>query len=123
MQSSRKLLLLLVILTLPALLILAGCACKRCEQEQDRILVQWGEPEQTELQQDSHLFTETWYYWEVGRTVIFLWDDRECSCDASTYTFTPEEGEGARATENAGSPKNATLAGRFHSAPPHPYRP
>ncbi|MBN2170937.1 MAG: hypothetical protein JW819_06435 [Candidatus Krumholzibacteriota bacterium] len=69
----------------------AGCgACRRCDQERERYLREWGEAEDTERVQEGELVTETWYYWSRGRSVVFFWDERDCACEVSTYTFTPE---------------------------------
>lgn len=67
---------------------LAGCGdCLRCDQERDRTLTQTGEPDERSTQVDGHIMTETWIYWEESRSVVFLWDDRDCSCDVSVYDF------------------------------------
>lgn len=67
---------------------LPGCGdCPRCEKEQDRVRTQLGTPDETESRRDGHLVTETWFYWESERSVVFLWDERECSCGVSEYDF------------------------------------
>ena len=119
MTYARKRTLLIFGLLLPILTLLAGCSCKHCEQEQDRFLGQWGEPEETELSRSGHLLTETWYYWEDSRTVVFFWDDRDCACDVSTYTFTPAEREGAE----PGEEPEPALTLHFRTARTNPFRP
>ncbi|MCB1163820.1 MAG: hypothetical protein R3C71_13770 [Candidatus Krumholzibacteriia bacterium] len=78
----------ITLLTLGLVAAASGCSeCLRCDKEQDRVLTQMGPPEETESRQTGHLVTETWYYWEQNRSVVFLWDDRDCSCSTSTYVF------------------------------------
>jgi len=79
---------ILLILALAAGTLLAGCGeCVRCDKEQDRVLAERGTAEETESRRDGHLITETWFYWEQGRSVVFLWDERDCSCSVSEYTI------------------------------------
>ena len=80
------------------LLVLPACACRHCEREQDRLLTQWGHPEQREIRKDDNLVTETWRYPSSDRTVVFLWDDRDCSCNVSTYSI-PGGREGAQSPD------------------------
>jgi hypothetical protein len=89
--------------------LLAGCDdCVRCEKEQDRVLTELGPPEETESRRDGHFITETWFYWEASRSVVFLWDDRECSCSVNHYEI---EADGA-----------ARPALRFETTSGAPYR-
>ena len=84
----------LAISILPLILIasLAGCGeCLRCEQEKDRTRTQMGEPSEKSTRVDGNIVTETWIYWEDNRSVVFLWDDRDCSCDVSVYDFEDPE--------------------------------
>jgi hypothetical protein len=83
------------LLALAVASLLAGCGdCVRCDQEQDRKLAEWGTPDETESRRDGHLLTETWFYRETKRSVVFLWDERDCSCSVSEYTI---EADGAAA--------------------------
>ena len=67
---------------------LAGCGeCLRCDQEKDRTHTEMGEPSETSTRVDGHIATETWIYWEENHSVVFLWDERGCSCDVSVYDF------------------------------------
>ena len=85
---SRTVLLLLLALGILPAVVLTGCSdCLRCDKEQDRVLTQMGPPEETESRRTGHVVTETWYYWEESRSVVFLWDERDCSCSTSTYVF------------------------------------
>ncbi len=70
---------------------LAGCGeCLRCDQEKDRIHNEMGEPSENSTRVDGHIATETWIYWETNLSVVFLWDERDCSCDVSVYDFTED---------------------------------
>ena len=95
---------LLIVAALPA----SGCHCWRCERERERTLIGWGEPEERTVERSGHFFTETWFYWDSRRTVVFLWDDRECTCSVDTYVF--DEGG---VTQTLG----------FRTASPYPLRP
>jgi len=73
---------------LAAAAFLPGCGdCVRCEKEQDRVLAEQGVPDESESRRDGHFITETWFYWEQERSVVFLWDERDCSCSVSEYDF------------------------------------
>ncbi len=66
----------------------AGCGeCLRCDQEKDRRRTEMGEPSEKSTRVDGHIATETWIYWESDLSVVFLWDERDCSCDVSVYDF------------------------------------
>jgi len=90
MNPCRKIILLVLA---AALSLTLGCACKRCEQEKERLVTQWGRPESSEVARSGHLITETWFYTEAERSVIFQWDERECGCDVNTFFF--DDGEPA----------------------------
>lgn len=91
-MTPRTLSILALLLAIP---LLAGCSdCLRCEQEMDRTRIQMGDPEASEFRRDGNILTETWFYYEDARSVVFLWDDRDCSCNVSVYIF---EGGEARA--------------------------
>lgn len=81
-----------MILPLLILALFSGCGeCTRCDQEMDRTRNQIGDPDAKEFRREGHILTETWFYWEDDRSVVFLWDERDCSCDVSTYLFEGEE--------------------------------
>ena len=67
------------------LVFLAGCSCRHCDQERERTVLERGEPLDREVERDGTLFTEAWYYWQDDLTVIFFWDERDCSCEMSIY--------------------------------------
>ncbi len=100
-----------LVLVLAASALLAGCGdCVRCDKEQDRTLSEWGPPDETESRRDGHLITETWFYWERDRSVVFLWDERDCSCSVNEYSF--EEGaspEPLSRAETSGAPRHQQL--------------
>ena len=100
----RSLRLLIPGLLLALLVLLPACKCRHCEREQDRLLTQWGSPEIQEVRKDDHLVTETWRYPATDRTVVFLWDDRDCSCNVSTYSIPGSREEEPTLIEEAGLP-------------------
>ncbi len=101
---------LLAILLALAAGLLAGCGdCVRCDKEQDRVLTEMGTPEETESRRDGHLITETWFYWEENRSVVFLWDERDCSCSVDHYDFA-EGGAAALHFETRGGAPYRQLA-------------
>jgi len=82
---------IVILLIAGALALSAGCACKRCDQERERITLEWGDPEERTVERTGHLITETWFYWEQNGSVVFLWDDRDCACDVSSYHFEDDD--------------------------------
>ncbi len=79
---------LIPFLLLALITALTGCGeCLRCDQEKDRTRTEMGEPSEKSTRVDGNIATETWIYWETDLSVVFLWDERDCSCDVSVYDF------------------------------------
>ncbi|MCP4550106.1 MAG: hypothetical protein GY835_26905 [bacterium] len=72
---------------------MAGCACHRCDQDRERMQSEIGSPEDIEIVAQGDRTTETWFYWSLGRSVVFYWDEDECSCSVNTFTYEPIEEE------------------------------
>ena len=54
--------------------------------------------------------TEPWFYWQDNETVVFFWDERECSCEMSIY-------------ELGGSRAETPKESRFSTSRSTPYSP
>jgi hypothetical protein len=69
------------------LLLAAGCKCRKCEYEQERVMAENGPPEEIELVSGDGAYTETWFYQEKGYSIVFFWRDEDCSCDVRSYSY------------------------------------
>ena len=101
---------------------LCGCKCEGCDKERDRALSELGPPDERSTEELGGKTSETWYYWSLGKSLVFFSDEDDCSCAVNRYNFPPSENgsEAARGASETGEPGELLSFSTHNSYPFHP---